>query len=190
MVITSFIRKQAPESANQNPSQGEPETRIKEGRVLVCTCIRGMALLDSSLWVGGWVVFDRPSKEKRPFFFSPSEGIRYLFSTDRNSAVIKDRGNPSAIQLFPISLASIVRMLVTASICFVEIRWCARVCGHKLLPAALAFMPFGYVLERRCFYNVVPLSFLATAKGYFPQYHLNLVLIGIRPRLSKVSSLV
>jgi len=103
-----------------------------------------------AICLGGWVLFDRPSKEKRLFFFSPQEGIRYLYNTDRNWAVINDRGDPSAIQLFSISLTSFVRILVTASICFVEICCCARVWGHALLPAALASMPFGCVLERYC----------------------------------------
>jgi len=81
----------------------------------------------NAICLGGWVVFDWPSKKKRPFFFSPPEGVRYLYNTDRNWAVIKDRKKPSAIQLFSISLASFVRMLVTASTCFVEICCCARV---------------------------------------------------------------
>ena len=42
-------------------------------------------------YMPGWVVFDRPSKENRLFFFSPPEGIRYLYNTDRNWAGIKDR---------------------------------------------------------------------------------------------------
>jgi hypothetical protein len=90
-------------------------------------------------WVGGWCLTG-PAK-KTPVFFSPPEGARYLNNTDQNWAVIKDRKNPSAIQLFSISLASFVRMLVTASTFFVEICCCARVCGHKHLPAALASMP-------------------------------------------------
>ena len=104
-------------------------------------CARGQQMDHKSLyaWMGGWSLTG-PAK-KRLFFFSPPEGVRYLYNTDRNWAVIKDRKSPSAIQLFSISLASFVRMLVTASTCFVEIFCCARVCGHKHLPAALASMP-------------------------------------------------
>ena len=73
-------------------------------------------------WVGGWVEFT------------------YIILTEIGQ-LIKDRKNPLAIQLFSISLASFVQMLVTASTCFIEICCCARVCGHKHLPAALASMP-------------------------------------------------
>ena len=56
MVLTWFIRKQAPESANQNPSQGEPETRIKEGRVpsriSVLMYVGGVVLLRNFPFVG------------------------------------------------------------------------------------------------------------------------------------------
>ena len=91
-------------------------------------------------WVSGWCLTG-PAKKNARFFFRPPKGVRYLYNTDRNWAVIKDRKSPSAIQLFSISLASFVRMLVTASTFFVEICCCARVCGHKHLPAALASMP-------------------------------------------------
>ena len=77
-------------------------------------------------WVGGCCLTG-PANKNASFFFSPQEGIRYLYNTDRNWAVINDRGDPSAIQLFSISLTSFVRILVTASICFVEICCCARV---------------------------------------------------------------